>query len=205
MVREPRVVRMEPAKATLAQSQFRRVGDKGSLGRPREIAAARNNPAHRNARQMHLDQRFLHRGLAPPGTFDDSRLERLLAKLQYLQPHFASLGLQLSLVLAGLGVALRCVRNVTHCKPVRLGIQHRVQCLLDTAPDSTVQMVLNPLIVNRDDIAPFGLGVVSAMAPPFLLSWLRLTPTRSARFGAGSPTQLCENNRRNTLRFQIND
>ena len=39
---------------------------------------------------------------------------------------------------------------------------------------------------------PRGLGVVSVMAAPFLLSWLRLATTSSARFGAASPTQLCE-------------
>ena len=39
---------------------------------------------------------------------------------------------------------------------------------------------------------PKGLGVVSIMAAPFLLSWLPLATSSSARFGAASPTQLCE-------------
>src|SRR5262249_19420683 len=61
----------------------------------------------RNARQIHLDQRFLHRALAPPVTFDNCRLERLLAKLRYLQPNFTGLGLQLAFVVAGSGVTAR--------------------------------------------------------------------------------------------------
>jgi hypothetical protein len=40
---------------------------------------------------------------------------------------------------------------------------------------------------------PRGLGVISIMAAPFLLSWLRLATSTPARFGAASPTQLCEN------------
>src|SRR5690349_9370881 len=40
--------------------------------------------------------------------------------------------------------------------------------------------------------APSGLGVVSVMAAPFSLSWLRLATSSSARFGAASPTYLCE-------------
>jgi hypothetical protein len=39
---------------------------------------------------------------------------------------------------------------------------------------------------------PSGRGVVSVMAASFLLSWLRLATSSSARFGAASPTQLCE-------------
>jgi hypothetical protein len=39
---------------------------------------------------------------------------------------------------------------------------------------------------------PNGLGVVSVMAAPFSLSWLRLATSSSARFGAAGPTQLCE-------------
>jgi hypothetical protein len=39
---------------------------------------------------------------------------------------------------------------------------------------------------------PSGLGVFSVMAASFCLSWLRLSTSSSARFGAASPTQLCE-------------
>src|SRR6516225_4240988 len=39
---------------------------------------------------------------------------------------------------------------------------------------------------------PNGLGVFSVMAASFCLSWLRLATSSSARFGAASPTQLCE-------------
>jgi hypothetical protein len=37
-----------------------------------------------------------------------------------------------------------------------------------------------------------GLGVVSVMAAPSRLTWLRLATSKSARFGAASPTHLCE-------------
>src|SRR5262249_33312544 len=62
-------------------------------------------PAHRYPGQIHLDQRLLHRALAPPIALDDSRLERLLAQLRYPQPYLASLGLQAALVVASAGIA----------------------------------------------------------------------------------------------------
>src|SRR5438067_1819075 len=37
-----------------------------------------------------------------------------------------------------------------------------------------------------------GLGVGSVMAAPSRLTWLRLATSKSARFGAASPTYLCE-------------
>ena len=46
------------------------------------------------------------------------------------------------------------------------------------------------MLVNRNDM-PSGLGLVSVMAAPFLLSWLRLTPVQP-NSGAASPTQLFE-------------
>ena len=39
---------------------------------------------------------------------------------------------------------------------------------------------------------PNGLGVVSVMAALLLLTWLRLATSSSAKFGAASPTYLCE-------------
>ena len=53
------------------------------------------------------------------------------------------------------GVATGFTALIALCisQPIRLGIQQRVQRLLHTAPDNTVQVVLNPLIVNGDDIA----------------------------------------------------
>src|SRR5262249_45494020 len=58
-------------------------------------------------------------------------------------------------VVAGSGVTARFAAFVTlrMAKPICLGIQQPVQCLLHAAPDDTVEVVLNPLIVNCDDIA----------------------------------------------------
>ena len=97
--------------------------------------------------------------------------------------------------MAGSGVARRFAALVTLriAKPIRLGIQQRVQCLLHTAPNDTVEVVLNPFIVNRDDIAQ-GDGVVSIMAAPFLTTWcfaevfpmLKTTAMAEAKFGCQS-------------------
>ena len=60
-----------------------------SAGRPPIAPTPRMvlDPAHRNPRHIHLDQGLLDRALAPPITLDDRRLEGLLAKLRYPQPH----------------------------------------------------------------------------------------------------------------------
>ena len=57
---------------------------------------------HRGAvGELHLDQGLLDRALAPSITLDDRLLEGLLAKLWYLQPYLAGLGLQFALAVAG--------------------------------------------------------------------------------------------------------
>jgi hypothetical protein len=67
--------------------------------------------------------------------FDDRRLERLMAKLRYLQPHLADLGLQVALVVTGAGIAAGRAALVTLgvAQPIRLRIQKRVQRLLHAA------------------------------------------------------------------------
>ena len=68
---------------------------------------------------------------------------------------FAGLGVQLSLVAARAGVLALGGPLVAPglAEPIRLGIQQRIQCLLHATPDNAVQVILYPLIVNRDDIA----------------------------------------------------
>ena len=66
-----------------------------------------------------------------------------------------------------------CTRNDRSCLP---------------AP---IEVVLDPLIINRDDI-PKRTRCTLVHGGFFSLSWLRLATTSSARFGAASPTQLCE-------------
>src|SRR5262245_36611278 len=74
---------------------------------------------------------------------------------------------------------------------IRLRVQKRVQCLLHRAPYQPVQVVLDPLVVDRDDIAQ-RTRCILCHGGSFLLSWLCLATSSSARFGAASPTQLCE-------------
>src|SRR5215467_14041205 len=58
---------------------------RGRHPRPPQCLRDVLDPAHRHPGQIHLDQRLLHRALAPPIALDDSRLERLLAQLRYPQ------------------------------------------------------------------------------------------------------------------------
>jgi hypothetical protein len=52
-------------------------------------------------------------------------------------------------------------------------------------------VTFDPLVINRDDIAQQTRCILCHGG--FLsLSWLRLATSSSARFGAASPTQLCE-------------
>ena len=77
-----------------------------------------------------------------------------MAKLRHLQPHLAGLGLQVALVVAGAGIAAGRAALVTLgvAQPIRLRIQKRVQRLLHAAPHHPVEVVLDPLIVDRDDV-----------------------------------------------------
>src|SRR5262249_7866297 len=67
-------------------------------------------------------------------------------------PH--QLGVQLALVMAGTGVTARFTALIALCiaKPVRFGVQKRVQRLLHRPSDHPIQVILDPLVVNRDDI-----------------------------------------------------
>src|SRR5262245_29828370 len=59
-------------------------------------------------------------------------------------------------------------------------------CPVPTGPGG-----LDPLVVDRDDFAQ-RTRCILCHGGSFLLSWLRLATSSSARFGAASPTQLCE-------------
>jgi hypothetical protein len=112
-------------------------------------------PPHRYTGQVHLDQRFLHRAPAPPIALDDRRLERLPAQLRNLQRHRAGLGLQLAIV-APRALVAPCRRPLIASRiaqPIRLGFQHRVQRLLDRAPDDMAEMLTHPLVVDPDHVA----------------------------------------------------
>ena len=105
--------------------------------------------------QIHLDQGLLHRTLPPPIALDDRRLEGLHPQLRNLQRHLAGLGLQLALVAARPLIA-PCLRAlVTFCvaQPIGLGFQHRVQRLLDRAPDDAPKMIPYPFVIDPDHVA----------------------------------------------------
>src|SRR5262249_40863968 len=127
-------------------------------------------------------------------------LERLPAQLRYPQPHLAGLGLQAALVVAGAGIATRGAALIAGgvAQPIRLGIEQGVQRLLHGAPHHPVEVALDPLVVNRDDIVQRTRCIV-CHGGSFLLTWLRLATSSSARFGAASPTQLCERFRTSSL------
>ena len=88
----------------------------------------------------------------------------------------SSLGLQVALVMAGSGVAagLTAFIALRIAQPVRFGIQKRVQRLLHRAPDHPIQVILDPLVVDRDDIAQRTRCILSH-GGSFLLYWLRFS------------------------------
>src|SRR5437868_3516641 len=95
--------------------------------------------------------------------------------------------------MTGTGVMASLTTLVTLgiAQPIRFGLQKRVQRLLHRATDHTVQVTFDPLVINRDDIAQWTRCILYH-GGSLSLSWLRLATSSSARFGAASPTQLCE-------------
>src|SRR5262245_29062466 len=95
--------------------------------------------------------------------------------------------------MTGTGIAASLTTLVTLgiAQPIRFGLQKRVQRLLHRATDHTVQVTFDPLVINRDDIAQ-RTRCILCHGGSLSLSWLRLATSSSARFGAASPTQLCE-------------
>ena len=119
------------------------------------------DPADRHPGQVHLDQGLLHRALPPAIALDDRRLERLLPQLRHLQRHLAGLRLQLALVAPGPHVPSGLSPLVAPgvAEPIGLRLQHRVQRLLDRAPDNLVQMLLTRSSSIRITLLS-GLGIV---------------------------------------------
>src|SRR5262249_31588056 len=108
-------------------------------------------------------------------------------------PYLASLGLQAALVVSGAGIPTRLAALIALriAQPIRLGIEQCVQRLLHGTTHHSVEVALDPLVVNRDDIVQRTWCIV-CHGGSLLLAWLRLATSSSARFGAASPTQLCE-------------
>jgi hypothetical protein len=73
---------------------------------------------------VHLDQGFLDRALAPPITLDDRRLEGLRPQLRYPQLDLAGLGLQFAFVMPGprIAASLSALVTLRIAQPIRLGV-----------------------------------------------------------------------------------
>ena len=110
--------------------------------------------AHRDARQVHLDERLLYGALAAAAAFDDRRFERQLAKLRDLEFHLSGFRLQLSLIVAGTAVhpvgapfvALRAA------DVIRFGIEQPVQGLFNRGADHFPEVFFKDLSVRSGDL-----------------------------------------------------
>jgi hypothetical protein len=89
---------------------------------------------------------FVPGAFAPPVALDDRRLEGLLPQLRHFQPHLASPGLQVALVVPGAGIPPRLATLIALriAQPVGLGVQQRVQSLLHAAAHHPVEVALIP-------------------------------------------------------------
>jgi hypothetical protein len=135
------------------------------------------HPPHRHTRQVHLDQGFLHRTLPPPIALDDR----------------AGLGLQLAIVTSRALVTPRRRPLVASriAQPIRLRFQHRVQRLLDRAPDDVAEVLAHPLIIDPDHIAKPGPFAILFHGGS-LSVWLRRSSRNANLTRAGATAQICE-------------
>src|SRR6478609_2521065 len=135
----------------LVQVRHRARADTGAPQRLRDVL----DPADRNPRQIHLDQRFLDRALPPTIALDDRCLEGLAPQLGNLEVHFPGHGVQRTLVAAGPGILPALAAFVTPCttKSIGFGIQQCVEGLFDRATHHLAEMVPDPSFINLDDLA----------------------------------------------------
>src|SRR5258708_32388675 len=112
------------------------------------------HPTHRNARQIHLDQRFLDRALAAAVPVDDRRLKGLAAQLWNLEIYFARAGLQCPLIAAGPGVlpSLAALVTTSAAELVCLSIQHGIQRLFHRATNQLAKMVPDTGFIDLDHL-----------------------------------------------------
>ena len=113
------------------------------------------HPPDRNARQIHLDQRFLDRALPPAVALNNGRLKGLAPQLRNLEVDLAGAGLQRPFIAASSGILPGLAALVTSCaaKLVSLSIQHRVQRLFDRPANHLAKMVPDPGFIDLDDLA----------------------------------------------------
>jgi hypothetical protein len=109
----------------------------------------------RDAGEVHLDQRLLDRALPAPIALDDRRLEGLPPQLRDLQADLAGPGLQRALIAAGTRVLSRLAALVAPgaAQSVRLGVQHRIQRLLDRPANNLAKVIPDPSLIDLDHLA----------------------------------------------------
>ena len=91
------------------------------------------NPAYRNARQIHLDERFLNRRFTPAITLNDRRFKGLFAQLGHLQFDFASSRMERAFVTTSLSIntigGVLITLRTAHL--IRFSVQHGIESLFD--------------------------------------------------------------------------
>ena len=132
------------------------------------------DPPHRDAGEVHLDQRLLDRALPAPVALDDRRLEGLPPQLRNLQADLAGPRLQRPLVVARAGVLARLAALVAPgaAQPVRLGVEHRVQRFLDRPAHHLAEVIPDPRLVDLDHLA-HRLGLRLLVHPKLLSAILK--------------------------------
>lgn len=116
------------------------------------------HPACAHAREVHLHQRLLDAGFAPPVTFDHRRLEQGALQFGRLETQLAGLGGQRALVVAGaerLPVGLALVSGGVS-DLVGLGVEHGVDGLLDLDSNQSIELGLEHGVVELYDFIGHG-------------------------------------------------
>ena len=116
------------------------------------------HPACAHAREVHLPQRLLDAGFAPPVTFDHRRLEQGALQFGHLETQLAGLGGQRALVVAGaerLPVGLALVSGGVG-DLVGLGVEHGVDGLLDLDSNQSIELGLEHGVVELYDFIGHG-------------------------------------------------
>ena len=113
------------------------------------------DPADRNPRQIHLDQRFLDRTLPPAVALDDRCLKGLAPQLRNLEVHFPGHGVQRALIATGPGILPTLAAFITSCttKPISFRIQQRVEGFLNRSTHHLAEMIPDTGFINLDDLA----------------------------------------------------
>src|SRR5271166_290810 len=123
---------------------------------PRAPQGLRNilDPAHRDARQIHLDQCFLHRALPAAVPLNDRSLKGLTPQLWNLEVYFAGAGLQRPIVAASPGVlpSLAALVTAGTAKLVCLSIKHGIQRLFHRPTNHLAKMVSDPGFIDLDHL-----------------------------------------------------